>query len=171
VLAEPGMHVVLFGLKRAWQSSLRVTRGALGALGLTAARFDLLYALQHLNRFNSTYQSDLRRALGVSRTTVSRMLVSLEVLGLVKRKRTGLDGRQRLVLLTAAGRARIRLAIKRLIRSGAAELAVDNALAGTLWYDEGVCFRETENFEIYLKGIRRAFRDRATLYYPWHPDD
>jgi DNA-binding MarR family transcriptional regulator len=99
------------------------------------------------------------------------MLVSLEVLGLVKRKRTGLDRRQLLVLLTAAGRARIRLAIKRLIRSGAAELAVDNALAGTLWYDEGVCFRETENFEIYLKGIRRAFRDRATLYYPWHPDD
>jgi hypothetical protein len=38
------MHAVFLGLKRAWLSSLHRTRADFAAFGLTAARFDLLYA-------------------------------------------------------------------------------------------------------------------------------
>ena len=46
VLSDPVMHAIFFGLKRAHHGTLRITRRALIALGLTAARFDLLYAVQ-----------------------------------------------------------------------------------------------------------------------------
>ena len=39
------MNAVLFGLKRAFHGTLRVSRSTLKNCGLTAARFDLLYAL------------------------------------------------------------------------------------------------------------------------------
>jgi DNA-binding MarR family transcriptional regulator len=168
------MHAALFGLKRAWQSSLRVSRQAFAALGLTAARFDLLYAMEYYERRTGVelLQSELRRELGVSRTTVSRMLASLEALGLVKRERaTWVDGRTWSVRLTRRGRARIRLGMRRLVRSGAAELVVDTALGGVRWYDESVTFGAMEWFESFMRRIRRAFGDFARLHYPWHPDD
>jgi DNA-binding MarR family transcriptional regulator len=168
------MHAAFFGLKRAWQSSLRISRQAFAALGLTAARFDLLYALEYYERCTGLelLQSELRRELGVSRTTVSRMVASLEALGLVKRARaTWVDGRTWLVRLTRRGRARIKMGIRRLVRSGAAELVVDTALAGSRWYDEGRAFAAMEWFESFVRGIRRRFGDFATLHYPWHPDD
>ena len=40
------MDAIFFGLKRAFHGSLRIARFALTALGLTAARFDMLYALE-----------------------------------------------------------------------------------------------------------------------------
>jgi DNA-binding MarR family transcriptional regulator len=166
-----GMHSIFFGLKRAWQGSLRVTRQPLAALGLTAARFDLLYLLQFAGKSSPTSQSSLRRSLGVNRTTTSRMVRSLEGLGLVTRERSYADRRTLRVSLTAQGLARIRLAIKRLIRTGAADLAVDSALAGERWHSEGACFWARAELECVLDRIRRAFRDFATLYYPWHPDD
>jgi DNA-binding MarR family transcriptional regulator len=168
------MHAAFFGLKRAWQSSLRVSRQAFAALGLTAARFDLLYALEYYERCTglSLLQSELRRELGVSRTTVSRMLRSLEALGLVVRERAEeVDGRTWLVSLTRRGRARIKLGVRRLVSSGAAELAVDTALGGTSWYDEGETFAAMGRFESFMRGIRRAFGDFGKLEYPWHPDD
>ena len=166
------MHVILFGLKRAWQSSLRITRPALAAVGLTAARFDLLYALHDPGPWPiGETQCNLRRKLGVSRTTTSRMLRSLEELGLVTRKRYGGDRRTLSVSLTAEGLRRIRVAIKRLIRSGAAQLVVDTALARKRWHDDAACFWQTDALDRFLGGIRETFRDFATLYYPWHPDD
>ena len=164
------MHALLFGLKRAWHGSLRVTRHAFAALGLTAARFDLLYAV---NRYNPQYpvtQRKLRLILGVNRTTVSRMLGSLEALGLVRRERS-LYGDQRtwLVHLTAEGRSRIKRAIARLIGSGNAKLLVERAVAGDHWTDAWQCLVECDVFESFLRRIRSAYLDRATLYYPWHP--
>ena len=165
------MHAILFGLKRAWHGSLRTTRHALASLGLTAARFDLLYAADTRDRFGSITQRKLRQMLGVNRTTVSRMLGSLEALGLVTRERAYCDRRTRRVTLTDAGRSRIRLAIDRLIGSGAAQLVVDCAVAGEPWFDEMACLYQGDIFESFLRRIRSTFRDRATLYYPWQPDD
>ena len=163
--------MAFFGLKRAWHSTLRVTRHAYAAAGLTAARFDLLYWLEPRTLFPPT-QAMVRRALGVSRTTVSRMLKSLEELGLVSRQRDHPDRRQLTVRLTPQGLARVRWAIRRFIRSGAAKLAVDSALAGERWHDEGrACFHAMEYFESFIRGIRKTFGDSATLYYRWHPDD
>jgi DNA-binding MarR family transcriptional regulator len=148
-------------------------------VGLTAARFDLLYAVQARDPRLAVTQREIRKTLGVNRTTVSRMLGSLEALGLVTRERAAYgDRRTRTVRLTEQGRRRIRVAIGRLIGSGAAQLAVDSAIAGLpcsppgrSWYDESACLDASDVLGSFLQGIRRAFGDFATLCYPWHPDD
>src|SRR5262249_6579247 len=148
------------------QSSLRYTRHALAMVGLTAARFDLLYAVQKESL--PTRQSDLRRTLGVSRSTVSVMLASLEELGLVTRVRPAYgDRRTRIVRLTPEGLARTRVALRRLIRWGSAKLAVESALARHLWHSEGTCFWETAACAWFLRRLRHYFGDFATLDYPW----
>jgi DNA-binding MarR family transcriptional regulator len=173
------MDATFFGLKRAFHGTLRITRVTLAKLGLTAARFDLLYALPHgYARFDiRTTQSTLRRALGVSRPTVSRMLASLEELGLVRRERERDPGdrRQIIVRLTQRGCTLIRKAVRAFIDSGWTLLALDSALdedrPGHRWCDEDHCMFEIETLDALLKRIRAAFGDFATLAYPSHPDD
>jgi DNA-binding MarR family transcriptional regulator len=58
------MHVIYFGLKRAFHGTLRVTRRALARLGLTPARFDMLYIVA--KEGSSLLQRELQRALGVA---------------------------------------------------------------------------------------------------------
>jgi DNA-binding MarR family transcriptional regulator len=162
------MNAIFFGLKRAHHGVLRVTRSALARLGLTAARFDLMYAV-HERR--GVRQRNLRRVLGVSAPTVSRMLASLEELGLLKRERAYGYRRQQFVRLTKIGIRCIRRAIRRLVHSGAAQLAVDSALCLTRWYDDTECFTAMQTCDSTLRAFRRAYRDFASLYYRWHPDD
>ncbi|HEX4446620.1 MAG TPA: MarR family transcriptional regulator, partial [Polyangiaceae bacterium] len=134
------MHTIFFGLKRAHHATLALTRSALNRMGLTAARFDLLFALKPYRY--GLRQSKLRRLLGVSRTTVSRMLASLEQLGLLTRKISLSDRRTRDVELTNRGRSTIVFAHRAFTRSGWAQLAVDSALAtdgAYRWYREGDC--------------------------------
>jgi DNA-binding MarR family transcriptional regulator len=168
------MHVVIFGLKRAHHGTLRITRRPLAKLGLTAARFDLLYAVL-LRRRRGIVQSTLRRVLGVCRATVSRMLLSLEALGLVRRKVLEDDRRKRLVELTNRGRFRIARAHHELTRRGWAKLAIDSALCGEgsgyQWCDESDCLEATSLLDSQLNRIRHAFYDHATLEYPWSPED
>jgi DNA-binding MarR family transcriptional regulator len=167
------MHAIFFGLKRAHQGTLRITRGVLAALGLTAARFDMLYALKESR--HGALQSALRKVLGVSRATVSRMLASLEELGLVRRTVSMKDRRQRLVELTTKGRWRIAFAHRQLTRSGWAQLAIDSALAakyaGFLWCDEAACLKATATLHVMLDHIREGFHDVATLDYPSGPQE
>jgi DNA-binding MarR family transcriptional regulator len=169
----PPMHAIFFGLKRAHHGTLRLTRSILAALGLTAARFDLLYAITKSN--DRMIQSALRKVLGVSRATVSRMLSSLEELGLVRRTIPPADRRQKLVELTTKGRLRIAFAHRHLTRSGWAQLAVDSALGGEdsecRWCDEAECVGATGSLELLLQRIRHAFNDQATLDYPWGPNE
>ena len=166
------MHNVFFGFKRVHHATLGLTRNILKRMGLTAARFDLLYALKDSRL--GMLQSRLRRLLGVSRTTVSRMLASLEQLGLLTRKVSWSDRRTRDVNLTPRGRATITLAHRRFTRSGWAQLAVDSAL-GTdgayRWYREGDGIQATALVDGLLGQVRRAFGDRARLVYPWEPDN
>jgi MarR family transcriptional regulator, organic hydroperoxide resistance regulator len=169
------MNAIFFGLKRAFHGTLRVARPMLTSLGLTAARFDLLYALMGSGRTFGKEQSRLRKKLGVSRPTVSRMLRSLEERGLVSRERSRRDRRQLEVRLTELGLGLIRRAHRILTESGWAQLAVDSALGatsmGNRWYDPMHCLMETDRLEGTLKRVRDAFGDFATLYYPWHPQD
>ena len=173
VLSDAVMHAIFFGLKRAHHGTLRITRSVLAAMGLTAARFDLLYAV--MTSGEGLAQSALRKLLGVSRATVSRMLASLEDLGLVVRSAHSYDRRQRCVALTAEGRLRITSAHCHFTRSGWAQLAVDSALcdpyANDQWCDESECMEATGSLEGWLHRICRAFHDRATLVYPWSPED
>lgn len=162
------MHTIFFGLKRAHHGVLRVTRRALAELGLTAARFDMMYAI--LER-EGLRQIALCRALGVSGATVSRMLASLEKVGLVMRDTTCTDLRQRFVYLTDAGRRCIRKAIRRLMRWGTAQLLVDGALCPDEWGNAEACSRAQKALEKALTALRYSFGDIANLYEPWFPDD
>ena len=168
------MHAIFFGLKRAHHGTLRITRRILAALGLTAARFDLLYAVKKATRYGVN-QSALRKVLGVSRATVSRMLASLEELGLVRRKVSTADRRQRWVTLTTKGRWRIAFAHRHLTRSGWAQLAIDSALEGDhapfRWCDQAACLEATASLHVTLGRIRHGFYDFATLDYPSGPQE
>jgi DNA-binding MarR family transcriptional regulator len=165
------MHAIFFGLKRAHHGTLRITRDVIRSMGLTAARFDMLYAVKLRKR--GMLQSALRRTLGVCRTTVSRMLASLEDLGLVTREAYAADRRQRFVKLTTLGRWRIAFAHRHITRSGWAQLAVDSALGAKgskyNWYHPEECIAACSLLEGLLDQLRHAFRDRARLDYPWNP--
>jgi DNA-binding MarR family transcriptional regulator len=169
------MNAIFFASKRAFHGVLRVTRRPLKSLGLTAARFDLLYALMRGRRedlaVTCTLQSNLRRTLGVSASVVSRMLQSLERLGLVSRERPvyGCDRRQRLVTLTAAGLECIAAAHKMLVR--AAKRIVYEAICLGKHRDAGARFAHMAQLESYLRAMRTHYGDTASLLYPWHPDD
>jgi DNA-binding MarR family transcriptional regulator len=165
------MHAIFFGLKRAHHGTVRITRDVIASMGLTAARFDMLYAVKLRRR--GMLQSALRRTLGVCRATVSRMLASLEALGLVTRAAYAADRRQRLVKLTTLGRWRVAYAHRHITRSGWAQLAIDSALGAKgskyHWYDPEECIAVCALLEGLLDQLRQAFRDGATLEYPWNP--
>jgi DNA-binding MarR family transcriptional regulator len=164
------MHKVFFGLKRAYHGTLRITRRALTQLGLTAARFDLLYILV-TEEGEELVQADIRRGLGVAASTVSRMLASLEALSLVRRRRSVEDRRNVIVSLTKAGRRCIRMAARVFVRRGYAELAVDSALSPDDWHDEMAAFMARARCENTLRSLSEAYGDVATLNYPMLSDE
>ncbi len=162
------MNAIFFGCKRAFHGCLHITRPWLTRLGLTAARFDMLTAVRR-HPFGAR-QRELVDMLGVTAATISRMLRSLEDLGLVSRRR-GPDRRDRIVELTRRGLTRIRRATRAFIGSGAAQLAVDCALSENRVEDWTLCFEQMDLADTILGRLRHAFRDIAQLYYPSHPDD
>jgi DNA-binding MarR family transcriptional regulator len=180
VLSVQVMNAIFFGLKRARHGTLRFMRPLLTRLGLTAARFDLLYALpQRTETWRGMRQSALRRRLGVSRATVSRMLASLEDLGVVQRERDRFDRRQKTVSLTQQGLDLIRRAKRIFIHGGLAQLSVDTALLAELGgvvtpnarHTKSRCLIEMNKLDWALRKFRYTFGDFAKLRYPWRPDD
>jgi DNA-binding MarR family transcriptional regulator len=163
------MHRVFFDLKRAYHSTLRLTRRLLKRLGLTAARFDLLYIVEKAGK--TMLQCDLRRALGVTAPTVSRMVSSLQALGLVEREVVDLDRRRREVTLTKAGLRCVRRAARHLIHSGWVELAVDSALCPQRWFNAEESSRARGVLSTTLNRLRYAYGDRATRDYPSFYDE
>jgi DNA-binding MarR family transcriptional regulator len=162
------MHALTFAIKRTFQGYLRITRPWFAHFKLTPARFDLLYAIERIPaRF--ILQSTLRRILGVTAATVSRMVSSLEALGFVTRSRCRVDARQRFVQLTERGVDAITRAIRETIPSRA-KLIVDSAFVHK-WFDDDIAFQDTCFLEDRLRLARSQFRDTATLSFPWHPDD
>jgi DNA-binding MarR family transcriptional regulator len=159
------MNIIFFSLKRAYHGTLRFTRRALARLGLTAARFDLLYILQKSNGF--MLQNELKHALGVAAPTVSRMLASLEELGLLEREVMEEDRRHREVKLTKAGRRCVLEAARLLIHTGHVQVAIDSALCRDQWPDPLECELASGQLDTTLFNLRKAFRDRATRDYPW----
>jgi DNA-binding MarR family transcriptional regulator len=163
------MHATFFGTKRAFHGILRMTRRPLACFGLTPARFDMLYVLYALMDHRAS-QSAIRRVLGVTAPTVSRMLRSLQALGLVQRERCSIDGRERVVELTDAGLRSMQAAHDGLVASGAAQLALDCALAFPRQHDDRACRRATRTLDWFLDRIRLQFRDSAFLSYKRVPE-
>jgi DNA-binding MarR family transcriptional regulator len=175
VLLEGGaMNAHFFGTKRAFHAILRITRKPLASFGLTAARYDMLYAIcSRAPELDShecpVEQSELREKLGVHKSVVSRMLRSLEQLGLVSRERSYGDRRRLRVRLTDAGVARLADAIRCLARASRRLLCM--AICFGRWRDPDERFRHMEAYESYLRVIRRNYGDAAWLAYRWHPED
>jgi DNA-binding MarR family transcriptional regulator len=168
------MNAHFFGTKRAFYGILRVTRRALASFGLTAARYDMLYAIcgGDLGPDPTDYQteqSELPQKLGVHKSVVSRMLRSLEELGLVVRERCEGDRRRLWVELTEAGLARLRDAARCLTRASQRLLCM--AICFGRWRDRDERFQHMSEYESYLCAIRREYGDSAWLAYRWHPDD
>jgi DNA-binding MarR family transcriptional regulator len=123
------MNDLFFAIKRAFHGTLRVGRLAIAELrckGLTPARFDMMFALQS---DDFIAQRELQRMLGVSKTTVSRMVRSLVELGYVARERDESDRRSYFVWLTELGWDCIHRAGQALVESGAIEATVKWTLA------------------------------------------
>lgn len=166
------MNAISFGTKRAFHGFLRVTRKPLAALGLTAARFDLMFVLRKHRSPESRQvtQRELRAYLGVSAPVVSRMLRSLEKLGLVTRERAPYDRRQLVVSLTDLGRSRIHTAARWMLRG--MQRIVLHAICFGKDADPEQRFIHMDCLETYLRVLRDHCGDRARLYYAWgHPDD
>jgi DNA-binding MarR family transcriptional regulator len=156
------MHPVFFGLKRAYYATLGLTRRTLRKMGLTAARMDMLYVIHKKGRY-PTQQGQLWRTLGVCPSVVSRMLKRLEAIGYVERDVVTNDTRRRTVTLTTKGRARILRAIRQFIGWGYAQLALHSALEPQHWHSEWRTHVAVSRAEEFLRLIRLAFGDRASL--------
>jgi DNA-binding MarR family transcriptional regulator len=170
------MNAMFFGTKRAYHGILRVTRRRLAPSGLTPARFDLLWSVMRYGERDrecvcktQLTQSGLRRKLGVTASTVCRMLKSLEALGFVRRKVALEDRRQRIVELSNRAFAWLRSTRTTLLR--AAQRLVDRALSFGQPRDRDACSGHMCVLEDYLDGMRARFGDTAARIYPWHPDD
>jgi DNA-binding MarR family transcriptional regulator len=116
------------------------------------------------------WQSELWRTLGVTPSVVSRILHSLEELGLIRREVAPDDRRQREVLLTEKGRQCVREAYRMVVRW--VLRFVYEVICWGKHRDPDERFTHMSTLEDYLIALRRYSRDSATLYYPWgHPDD
>lgn len=166
------MHDIAFKMKRAFQSTLRVTRPLFEALGLTAARFDMLYAIGEAGDW-APRQSQLQETLGVSAPTVSRMLGSLERLELVTRRPLRWDTRQRIVELTERGREVLHQATRLLCWSCTVErLLLDVLTPGSTAHPEVRRLDAFDALDYRLILLCKGFGDTGSLRYPsWHPDD
>jgi DNA-binding MarR family transcriptional regulator len=168
------MHAILFGLKRAYWGSIARSRRPLHEHQphLTAARFDLMHAIRKRDSPAPMLQSELRRALGVCRPVVTRMLESLVRLGWIVRKRSLSDQRTYDVRLTEEGEKVIDWAYYRFVISVRAKRWVNQALLGMeTWPDKDRAFTATATLDEQLARMRAVWNARGTLYYPWHPDD
>jgi DNA-binding MarR family transcriptional regulator len=172
------MNEIALGVKRSFHGFLRITRKPFASVGLTAARFDLLYAVRAGGRESRVVegsvemrQSTIRRCLGVTPTVVSRMVRSLEQLGLVVRRReTHRDRRQMRVILTTKGLQALKTACSMLLRS--VQRFVYEVICYGRHRDPMARFMAMGALESYLQALREYLGDTATLRYPWgHPDD
>jgi len=165
-----GMHPIVYGIKRAFLSSTTFLRRKLRrAFGLTQARFDVLY-LVHKGHED---QLEIRRKLGLTSSTISEMLQTLEKLLLVTRKTKDTDRRARVVHLTAEGKRRTVACIEAWLTHRAGLRMVRNAFDWNK--DPDHAFRQMDDFESRLLMLEEWFITpvaSARLLYPgFHPDD
>ncbi len=167
------MDAVMFSLKRAFHKSIEAGCVLTEPFGLTPARFDLLHALVGSDRDRTTTrQCWLRRQLGVSAPTVSKMITALEQLALVVRLRDA-KGRSCGVRITAKGKDCITRALHLLIDRGVAHRMVRawfprDVMAPRLNAKAALAEREATMQQVVdsLGPMRFKLGDWATLTYP-----
>ena len=164
------MHIIPFHLKRAWHCTLSHLRRLAKPFALTPARFDLLYFVGHYGR---KPQATLHKALGVSRATTSRMLISLEKLGLIVRRhpyrtRKHRNLRNYLVELTNEARRRLR-AIRISAIAPWIQLAFESFFLAQGWGPIRA-FWDVEKLSCDLHELAQHFGDESHHDYRLDPD-
>ena len=107
------MHELAFGLKRAHLCAVAEGKWRLKKCELTPARFDALMVI--LRAGGKCLQREIWQRLGLTRSTICKMLDAMEAKGLVWRMRSDVDGRQVVVVLTRGGLNRMVVAIDEVI--------------------------------------------------------
>ena len=168
VLGTSGMNPALFSLKRAHQATLRLTRYVTEPFGLTPARYDMMCAVKRWQTYGMP-QKVLVHTLGVTGATVSRMLDSLEKLGVVRRQRCAYDRRRNDVWLTELGLRVLEAVLKLIVRPGWMHFALAWTM-GTMGPRDLLppryCYRELALLAPHLVKIRIGFCDTGCLGYP-----
>ncbi len=150
------MLELLFSFKRAYLTGVRHMTEALRAHGLTPARLDVLRLLLE----GVTTQRELRRALGVARSTISRMLAAMVRRGLVVRSSRAEQRATKYLAIAPDVAALLEGLLPPL--EGAVKAGVATALRMRphhhfRWFFEAVASAEYE-----ISSLRSALGDRAT---------
>lgn len=95
-------------IRRAAREVTRLYEEALRPVGLTASQFSILIALAQAETVNLSALAD---ALGMDRTTLTRVLAPMERSGRVLTLTSPKDARARLLALTDSGRATLETAV------------------------------------------------------------
>jgi DNA-binding MarR family transcriptional regulator len=167
------MHFTFFSVKRLFLCAMhKVQIPMLRRVGLTPARFDVLYILwESRGEMNlGSFQHELWKALGVSRATMCKMTKLLAALGLVKRERV--SHKRVNVTLTKLGYYVMRHALKflRIRKRGPVDRTV-NSIFVREWWSASAWLAELDGVQFYFGRLRGVLSDTATHYYDWHPDD
>jgi DNA-binding MarR family transcriptional regulator len=167
------MDRTFYALKRAYHSTLRITRRDFKGLEMTPARMDILHALYNRGRWKQMiWQSNLRRIIGyTARSTMSQIMKALEALQWVDRRRSQRDERQVELRLTAAGRDAIDRAHLHFFSGWAADAPSWAQNWAPTLDDEDQAWAafvaKMGRLRKILFNIRFALRDTGSLRYSW----
>jgi len=141
----------------------------LATIDMTSARHHILQGIRTRTRL----QSQMRRMLGLARSTLSEMLKRLEQLGFVRREIPIEDRRQRIVHITPSGIAAYegsdRLMFKETINSHTPSVEIPGADGA--WYD---IFFGGVDFKYYDEATNRMLDELGVTFGPypkWDPAD
>ena len=157
------MHFLSYSVKRAHLRRVETLKPVAALYGLTPARFDVLHVIKQ--RLGLATQACIRHVLGVSGTTISRIVQALERLGFVGRNRHLRDRRTKAVWLTDKGLACVNGLIEEIVMSGHLDLAFEGCFG---WPARGA---ET-TVRILFKALRYlawSLADRSDHLHPGEP--
>ncbi|MDB4982319.1 MAG: Transcriptional regulator, MarR family [Myxococcales bacterium] len=161
------MHRVFFSVKRVHLRIVEVSKRLVKRFGLTPARFDMMrIVLVHAPEGVS--QTKICALLGVSATTVSRMLVALERLGFIERHEWAHDARRLIVTLTELGKKRVSDAMDALVEHPKAK--AEHMARRGVDFDPKVAVPRLRVLQRALASMRRIYGDAAAFTDPWRTD-
>jgi DNA-binding MarR family transcriptional regulator len=152
------MHTIIRSIKRADHRALAYQRLLLRDYGITPARYEMLFVIQRWC-FEWITQAELRRRLGVTAMTVSKMARGLEKQGLVRRARSPLDRRAVEVVLTAKAITLLRSIERKIIKPGIVWMALYSIL--------GIDGVGPGSLKFFLDKLRAGLHDECGFEFPW----
>jgi len=155
------MHETMFRLKRAHLRAVEIAKPLAQKFGLTPAWFDVLSVVKH-RAWELVHQADIAAALGLAKSTVSKMLQRMEARGLVRRAPSLADRRAIEVTLTPRGLDAIGAATHAFLRLGFMQKVYRSIHGDTA--AQGARFVSIARRV--LNEIARRFGDASTFAYP-----